>query len=151
MPDKPGSSWDKPVKSLGEAMKLASTEGSGITIYMLPEHGHVVLEGSDAKIKIGSTEIEIGGDMPQGSAHERMRFGTMTERQLWTRLGKITTHAKYLNFAAMAREFGHEALAIAAEARLKVATGEKNLSLDGKKKAPKPIIDGKRLTRKIST
>lgn len=95
--------------------------------------------------------IGVGGDdMPQGTAHERMRFEQMTERQLWTRLGKITTHEKFVNFAAMAREYGHEALAIAAEAKLKVATGETNLSLGNKPRFQPQRTNGERLTRKLN-
>ena len=95
--------------------------------------------------------IGVGGDdMPQGTAHERMRFEQMTERQLWTRLGKITTHEKFVNFAAMAREYGHEALAIAAEAKLKVATGETNLSLGNRPRVQPQRANGERLTRKLS-
>jgi len=109
-----------------------------------------------SEIPIGTYEVgenTRGGDadMPQGTAHERMRFRQMTERQLWTRLGKITTHEKLQNFASMAREFRYEALAIASEAKLKVYRGEFNLSLSNKPEEKTRKASGtERLLRRIN-
>ncbi len=111
--------------------------------------GRPITGSGNWQITFGGEQIRGGGDMPQGTAHERMRFNTMTERQLWTRLGKITTHEKFQNFAIMARESGYEALAIAAEAKLQVSMGETNLSLGNKAKTAPKRVNGERLTRKL--
>jgi len=62
-------------------------------------------------------------DMARGIAHERMRFGSMTERMLWTRLGKIFDYQKLRDYSAMAQEFDYLDLAIAAQAKLARLTG----------------------------
>jgi len=56
--------------------------------------------------------------MPNTLEHERYRFQTMTERQLRTRLGRITDRRKLQNFVIVAREYGHHGLANEAERKL---------------------------------
>lgn len=46
--------------------------------------------------------------------HTRMRFETMTERELWTRLGRVTNEHKLRCFEALAREYSYMALSRAA-------------------------------------
>jgi hypothetical protein len=50
-------------------------------------------------------------------AHTRMRFDTMTEQKLWTRMGKTTSREKLRCFALVAQERGMRALATAADAK----------------------------------
>lgn len=47
------------------------------------------------------------GVMPNNIEHERMRWGSLTERQLWTRLGRITDMRKLRNFVVLAMERGY--------------------------------------------
>ena len=61
--------------------------------------------------------------MARGIEHERMRFRTMTERQLWTRLGKVFDHQKLKDYSKIAEEFNYLDLAIAAQAKLARLTG----------------------------
>jgi hypothetical protein len=63
-------------------------------------------------------EEDEENNMPATLEHERMRFNTMTERQLWTRLGKITTPAKVRLFIRLAEERGYIDLAMAGQGRL---------------------------------
>ena len=85
-----------------------------------------VIEYSDGKNFYG-TRKEIDGrmevDMARGIEHERMRFRTMTERQLWTRLGKVFDHQKLRDYSKMAEEFNYLDLAIASQAKLARLTG----------------------------
>ena len=53
--------------------------------------------------------------MKDAIAHERMRFGSMTPAQLFTRLGKITKPDKLQNFIWVAREMGLDSLALQAQ------------------------------------
>jgi len=62
-------------------------------------------------------------DMARGIEHERYRFNSMTERMLWTRLGKIFDYQKLRDYSAMAQEFDYLDLAIAAQAKLARLTG----------------------------
>ena len=61
--------------------------------------------------------------MAKGLDHERYRFETMTERMLWTRLGKCFNHQKLKDYSTMAEEFNYLDLAIAAQAKLARLTG----------------------------
>ncbi len=173
-----GSSFDNPIINLAEAIRISGngstiyvSQGNGVvtidpTDAMLDALEDSGIEPDDIDYDSFDEDWDHeynsdhnlfedlrpeGGDvMPQGTTHERMRFQQMSERQLWTRLGKITTHEKFINFAAMARDFGYEALAIAAEAKLKVATGETNLSLDKRPNKVLKKVNGERLTRKLN-
>lgn len=58
----------------------------------------------------------IGDTMPF-MEHTRMRFDTMTERKLWNRLGATSNPDKLRCFVRVAREYGHNALATAAQAK----------------------------------
>jgi len=85
-----------------------------------------VIEYSDGKNFYG-TRKEIDGemevDMARGLSHEKYRFSTMTERQLWTRLGKVFDHQKLRDYSKMAEEFNYLDLAIASQAKLARLTG----------------------------
>jgi len=59
-----------------------------------------------------------------GMEHERMRIRTMTDRQLWTRLGKMFIHRKLSDFAEAAIEAGKPALSVAAVAKLAELHGQ---------------------------
>lgn len=55
--------------------------------------------------------------------HERFRFDRMDERQLWTRLGRITKENKLLYFAREAAERGLTSLGRAALMKYRQKTG----------------------------
>lgn len=82
--------------------------------------------------------------------HTRMRFDTLTIRQLWTRMGKITNPEKLIAFAQIASERGRMDLSIAARARYADITGD-NSMLSGLLGKPKPKKNKKtdRLLRKL--
>ena len=103
-------------KKVVEASERERTIASGNGGYVM-SHGERVTEVRD-------WEITMKGGSMAGLSHERMRFNTMTERRLWTRLGKISKHDKLLDFAIVAKENGQDDLAIAAGARYKMLTGE---------------------------
>ena len=84
--------------------------------------------------------------MAQGIAHEKMRFQQMTERQLWTRLGKISTPEKLERFASMAEEYGYPDLSIAAKGRLSRLTGTE-MHIAQKPKQAEAASDGRLLRR----
>lgn len=50
--------------------------------------------------------------------HERMRFKTLKENQLWTRLGRITQQEKLSRFAIVAAEYGYYGLQRAASEKM---------------------------------
>ena len=87
---------------------------------------YIKQDGGDWHHVTGTSKIIDGRretDMARGIAHERMRFGSMTERMLWTRLGKIFDYQKLRDYSAMAQEFDYLDLAIAAQAKLARLTG----------------------------
>jgi len=55
----------------------------------------------------------------KNTRHELKRFSQMSEIQLFTRLGKITTKQKLIDYSRMAEIFGYPDLSIAAAARCK--------------------------------
>lgn len=61
---------------------------------------------------------------PGTVAYERMRFNSMTQKQLWTRLGKMTNPDKLRYFAVVAKDKGYYDLAGASYCRLHHLTGE---------------------------
>jgi hypothetical protein len=61
--------------------------------------------------------------------HERMRFKTMTQRQLYTRLGRIVHVDKLQKFILVAKEFGYASLAKTAQRKF-----EEMASPSGKEK-----------------
>jgi hypothetical protein len=52
--------------------------------------------------------------MKKGIEHDRMRFRTMTQNQLYTRLGRIKDQDKLERFVVLADEYGYRALKDAA-------------------------------------
>ncbi len=66
--------------------------------------------------------------------HERMRFKTMTQEQLLTRLRKITHPEKLESFIVMAREYGYSLL-------IKIATEKLNQSGGQTVVPPRPFLN----------
>jgi len=97
---------------------------------------------------------EVIDNMNPKIRHEHNRFAEMTERQLWTRLGKITTLEKLGNFAYMAERFNKPDLAIAARARLDRLGGKPYREIIRSHMAKDTSLsngDGERLLRKLDT
>lgn len=85
-------------------------------------------------------------------SHTSMRFNTMTERQLWTRMGKITNEEKLLAFAAVAEIRNKPDLSMAAIARYVRLTGDNSVMNNPFKQAksePKKNEKTDRLLRKL--
>ena len=61
--------------------------------------------------------------MALGLEHERMRFSSMNERQLFARLNKITTEEKLRNFTTIAAAYSYWDLVKAAEKRMEELFG----------------------------
>lgn len=84
--------------------------------------------------------------------HTNMRFNSMTEKQLWTRMGKITNEEKLLAFAYVADQRGVDDLSMAALARFVRLTGD-NSVMEAKfgraKKEPKKDEKTDRLLRRM--
>jgi len=80
--------------------------------------------------------------------HELKRFSTMTEIQLFTRLGKIKQEQKLINYSRIAKIFGYPDLEIAALARCKRLHGYSPVPLNFEPKE-KPKQLGERLLRSI--
>lgn len=88
--------------------------------------------------------------------HTRMRFDSMTIRQLWTRMGKMSKVDKLFAFAIVAEERGWMDLSIAAKARMASITGDSSIlsgivaNLSGIVAKPKPKLKkGERLLRRM--
>ena len=62
-------------------------------------------------------ERVVGENMPTDMSHERMRWTQMGDRQLITRLGRITRADKLRNYIVLARERVNQRLLILAYAR----------------------------------
>jgi len=114
--------------------------------------------GFDAMSFNGIAELrpneEVIGNMDPKIRHEHNRFSEMTERQLWTRLGKVTTLEKLGNFAYMAERFNKPDLAIAARARLDRLGGKPYREIIRSHMAKDSSLsngDGERLLRKLDT
>lgn len=75
----------------------------------------------------GGNEMNIN----QALDHTRMRFNTMTERQLWNRMGKMSVLVKLEAFAIVADERGFPDLAVAARARLTRMTSGGKIGVAG--------------------
>ena len=52
--------------------------------------------------------------------HDRMRFETLNEKQLVTRLGRITDKGKMERFVVLAEEMGYYGLAQSAQLKMKM-------------------------------
>ena len=114
--------------------------------------------GFDAMSFNGIAELrpneEVIDNMTPKIRHEQNRFAEMTERQLWTRLGKVTTLEKLGNFAYMAERFNKPDLAIAARARLDRLGGKPYREIIRSHMAKDTSLsngDGERLLRKLDT
>jgi len=84
------------------------------------------MNGEEIEIGTGWVINLKGGDtmnMRKALEHTRMRFNSMTERQLWNRMGATTTKNKIIAFAQIAEERNMFAIAAAANARLKELYG----------------------------
>ena len=57
--------------------------------------------------------------MKKGIEHDRMRFRTMTQNQLYTRLGRIKDQDKLDRFVKLADEYGYRALKDAAVLKMR--------------------------------
>ncbi len=77
--------------------------------------------------------------------YERMRFDSMSRRQLTTRLGRITKTDKLMNYARMAYEFKYFDLSRSALRRLEEMGVELRTNwareVQGKNPPPKPEIE----------
>ena len=65
-------------------------------------------------------ERVVGENMPTDMSHERMRWTQMGDRQLITRLGRITRADKLRNYIVLAQERVNQRLLILAYARARV-------------------------------
>lgn len=97
----------------GEEIIILETDISPEYLMKNPEYiDHLILRERDR-------------NMPVTMEHERKRFSQMTELQLWSRLGKITTVEKLNNFIRLAKEYNYPDLEIAAKGRLFKLTGQR--------------------------
>ena len=122
----------------------------------LKQAGRHIFEQSGVKAGIAGRNLreEVIDNMNPKIRHEHNRFAEMTERQLWTRLGKITTLEKLGNFAYMAERFNKPDLAIAARARLDRLGGKPYREIIRSHMAKDTSLsngDGERLLRKLDT
>ena len=79
------------------------------------------MNGEEIEIGTGWVINLKGGDtmnMRKALEHTRVRFNSMTERQLWNRMGKMSNLTKLEAFAYIADEQGYPDIAVAARARL---------------------------------
>jgi len=84
---------------------------------------------------------------PKIMAHTRMRFNTMSAQKLWTRMGKVTNPEKLEAFSLVADENDMPDLAVAANARLAMLTGQKITSHAAKPKTMRSVDTGRALRR----
>lgn len=110
------------VKSKSTLAAAISAAKDADVIYVFPNIRTWEIEG-DNNMRISHTMLE----------HTRMRFNTMSNIQLWTRMGKTTNPEKLEAFAAVAEERGHMDLAIAARARLASITGKLSINTNSEK------------------
>lgn len=143
------------VRTLSEALELA--DGND-TIIIKPRKGGGEMPRRDPTLQWDRRNIPkyttvLGHPISaKVITHTEMRFNTMTEIQLWTRMGKITNEEKLLAFAYVADERGIDDLSMAALARYVRLTGDNSVmeaKLGKAKKEPKKDEKTDRLLRRM--
>jgi len=110
---------DKPIHLIGRSARVRL---GGVEIGFTGEWTFETIDAAIEAAKPGDTVYVLpnGGDemsYSEALRHARMRCNTMSERQLWTRMGKMTIPLKLRAFAEVADEKGFPDIAAAARAR----------------------------------
>jgi len=135
-------------------IRVRWSEGEPYTITLRRVGIDISFTGTWSSEITNNEREEVIDNMTPKIRHEHNRFAEMTERQLWTRLGKITTLEKLGNFAYMAERFNKPDLAIAARARLDRLGGKPYREIIRSHIAKDTSLsngDGERLLRKLDT